>query len=63
MMNVGMIMSIVAASLALGACKQSGSPPDLLKTQRDTLNQAKALDDQLQQRTQEQMRAMEDSQN
>lgn len=45
----------------LAGCHRSEPPGDLVKTQRDALNQAKAVEGQLQQ-TQDRLKATEDAQ-
>ena len=52
-------------SVALPGCKPTAPPeppPDLLKTQREALEKAKALEGQLQQQLQDRMNAAENSQ-
>jgi hypothetical protein len=55
-LTVGMI------SASLTACKPAEAPPDLLKTQRESLEKAKAVEGQIQRQAQEQMKALEDAQ-
>lgn len=51
-------MLIVGATIAFAAaCQPSEPPPDLVKTQREAMDKAKAVEGQLQQKVQEQMRA------
>jgi hypothetical protein len=47
----------------LGACKQSSEPPpDILKTQREAMDKAKAVEGQIQKQTQDRMKEVDDSQ-
>ena len=48
---------------AVSGCKPAGPPPDLLKTQRDALNIAKAVEGQLQQQADDQRKAIDDPKN
>ncbi|KAF3996645.1 hypothetical protein [Glaciimonas immobilis] len=50
------------ASLTLVACKPAASPGDILKPQRDALEQTKALDGQMQQQYKERQKAIDDQQ-
>jgi hypothetical protein len=43
-------------------CQPSEPPPDIIKTQREALNKAKALEGQMQQQAQERMQAEEEQQ-
>jgi hypothetical protein len=52
----------ILIGLTLLGCQPSESAPDLLKTQRDTLNKAKAVDGQLQKQADEQRKSVEESQ-
>lgn len=45
--------------LCLSACKPADPPPDLLKTQRQALEQAKALEGQMQKQLEDRMNAAE----
>jgi outer membrane PBP1 activator LpoA protein len=56
------ILSGVAFGLCLSGCKPDGPPPDLVKTQREALNKAKALEGQMQQQADERMKAIDDAQ-
>ena len=52
---------ITAAALVLGACKPSNDPPpDIVKTQRDALNKAKAVKDVEAQAAQAQQKAADE---
>jgi hypothetical protein len=46
--------------LSLSACKPADSPPDLIKTQRQALDKAKALEGQMQQQAEDRMKAAEE---
>jgi hypothetical protein len=48
--------------LSLSACKPSDPPPDLLKTQRQALDKAKALGGQMQQQADDRIKAGEQDQ-
>lgn len=50
------------ARFALSGCKPVQPPLDLIKTQRETLDKAKAFEGQLQQQTQDRLKAAEDAQ-
>ena len=52
----------VTMAMALSGCKPAGAPPDLLKTQREALDKAKAVEGQLQQHAEEQRKAIDDTQ-
>lgn len=59
------IIEVIAAGcicLAFSGCKPSEPPPDLIKTQREALNKAKAVEGQLQQQAEEQKKAVEEAQ-
>ncbi len=56
------IMAVGLFGLALSGCKPVQSPPDLIKTQRETLDKARALEGQLQQQAQDRLKAAEDVQ-
>jgi hypothetical protein len=50
-------------ALIISGCQPSSDPPpDLIKTQREVLNKAKALDGQMQKNAQDHMKAVEDAQ-
>jgi len=55
-------LSGVVFGLSLAGCKPAGPPPDLIKTQREALNKAKAVEGQLQQQADERMKAIDDAQ-
>ena len=44
--------------LNLAACKPDGPPPDIIKTQRDALNKAKAVQDVQDKAVQEQLKSV-----
>ncbi|MFC5474414.1 hypothetical protein [Paraherbaspirillum soli] len=52
----------LALTFALAGCKPAGPPPDILKTQRQALDKAKAVDGQVQKQAQEQMKTIDDEQ-
>jgi hypothetical protein len=56
------IMAAGLLGLLLSGCKPVQPPPDLIKTQRETLDKAKAFEGQLQQQAQERLKAAEDAQ-
>jgi hypothetical protein len=55
-------LSGVAISAPMSGCKPAGPPPDLLNTQREALDKAKAVDGQLQQQADEHKKAIDDAQ-
>ena len=59
---LGATMALTIAT-AISGCRPAGPPPDLLKTQRDALNNAKAVEGQLQQQADEQRKAIDDPKN
>jgi hypothetical protein len=54
-MNSSIVLSAGSLGLALPGCKPDGSPPDMIKTQRDAMNEAKALEGKMQQQVHEKM--------
>jgi outer membrane PBP1 activator LpoA protein len=58
---MGELAVFVCIAVVLAGCHRSEPPVDLVKTQRDTLNQAKAVEGQLQQ-AQDRLKAAEDAQ-
>lgn len=50
------------AMLVAGCQPPSDPPPDILKTQREALNKAKALDGQVKQQAQDRMNAVDEAQ-
>jgi hypothetical protein len=53
---------VLAAIVVLACgCQPSEPPPDLAKTQRDTLNKAKAVEGVLQQQSQERKQAADEA--
>ncbi|MBI1889111.1 MAG: hypothetical protein HYS18_00540 [Burkholderiales bacterium] len=50
---------VVTLAALVAACKPSEPPPDLVKTQREALEKAKAVEGQVLQAAQEQKRAIE----
>ena len=61
-MKLALTSAIVLVGLTLSACKPADPPPDLIKTQRQGLNKAKALEGQLQQQSDERMKAADEAQ-
>lgn len=62
MMNITRAIAAGLMSLALVGCKPAEPPADLLKTQREALNKAKAVEGQLQQQADDQRKAIEEAQ-
>jgi hypothetical protein len=59
------VRSIIAAGLivlAATGCKPAGPPPDVLKSQREVMTNARAVEGQLQQQAEEQRKAAEEAQ-
>lgn len=56
------ILLVIAMGISIVGCKPAGPSPDLIKTQRETLEAAKAVGEQMQQHAQERMQAAEDAQ-
>ena len=52
---------IGAAMLVLAGCKPAEPPPNLLKSQRETLDKAKALEGQMQQQVQDRMKSVDEN--
>jgi hypothetical protein len=61
-MKLKLKMTIGFVGIALLGCQPDGPPPDLIKTQRDGLNKAKAVEGQLQQQAEEQRKMIEEAQ-
>jgi hypothetical protein len=61
MMNSSIVLSAGFLGLALLGCKPDGSPPEMIRTQRDAMNEAKALEGKMQQQAHEQMKAADDT--
>ncbi len=55
------IASVFLGVIFIG-CQPSATPPDLLKTQRESLEKAKAVDGQLQKKAEEDRKAIDDAQ-
>ncbi|MDF3036038.1 MAG: hypothetical protein K0S28_1312 [Paucimonas sp.] len=55
------LVAACVSAMAAG-CQPSEPPPDIIKTQREALNKAKALEGQMQQQAQERMQAEEEQQ-
>ncbi|MES2538569.1 MAG: hypothetical protein V4632_22145 [Pseudomonadota bacterium] len=60
-MNAKLVLATGFLGIALLGCKPAGPAPDLIQTQREGLNQAKAVEGQLQQAAQEKMKAADES--
>jgi hypothetical protein len=60
-MNTQFAIAVAVIGFGLMGCKPADPPPDLLKVQRDVLDQAKTVEGQLQQ-AQDRMKAAEESQ-
>lgn len=56
-------ITLVALSVTVGlvACKPSGPPPDIVKTQREALQKAKNVDDVQQKAAEEQRKAVDEA--
>lgn len=61
-MKLRRMTAIVLLGVTMSGCKPAGPPPDLLKTQREALAKAKAVEGQLQKQAEEQRKAIEDAQ-
>jgi hypothetical protein len=61
-MNLKPIMIAGFFGFALSGCKPEGPPPDLIKTQREGLTKARAVEGQLQQQAEEQKSAIDAAQ-
>lgn len=55
------IIILVALAFGLAACKPAGPPPDIIKTQREALQKAKAVDAVQQKAVDEQNKAVEEA--
>ena len=62
MMKLKEMMAIALLGAAISGCKPAGPPPDLIKTQREALDKAKAVEGQLQKQADEQKKAIDDAQ-
>lgn len=62
MMKLKQVMAIALLGVAMSGCKPADPPPDLVKTQREALNKAKAIEGQLQKQADEQRKAIDDAQ-
>ena len=58
--HITLTFAIAMAGIALLGC-QPEAPPDLVKTQRETLDKAKAVEGQIQQKAQEQRISLEET--
>jgi hypothetical protein len=54
-------VALAAFAVLLGGCQPSDPPPDLVKTQREALNKAKAVEGLLQQQAQESKQAADEA--
>jgi hypothetical protein len=61
-MKLKLKMTVGFLGIALLGCQPDGPPPDLLKTQREALNKAKAVEGQLQQQAEDQRKIIEEAQ-
>ena len=61
-MNMNRAIVIGLLGLALAGCKPAEPPPDILKSQRDALDKAKALSGQMQQQLDDRMKASDEAQ-
>ena len=63
-MKIGHLIIVGTIGLALAACKPSSEPGvDFVKTQREGMEKAKAVEGQLQQKAQEQMKRSDETDN
>ncbi len=60
MMNRAVAMALLG--IVLSGCKQTDPPPDVLKTQREALDKAKALGGQMQQQLEDRMKTSDEAQ-
>lgn len=54
-------MMLAAIVVLAGGCQPAEPPPDIVKSQRDALNKAKAVEGQLQQQAQEHRQAADEA--
>jgi len=54
-------LMLAALVVMVGGCRPAEPPPDLVRSQREALNKAKAVAGQLQQQAQEQKQAADDA--
>ena len=59
---IGIAWLAAIIGMGLAGCKPAGPPPDMIKTQRDALNKAKAVEGQMQQQADERLKAIDDAQ-
>jgi hypothetical protein len=62
MKHVKSIMAAGLIGLAAAGCQPAEPPPDILKSQRATLAKARAVEGQLQQQAEKQMKAADEAQ-
>jgi hypothetical protein len=60
-MNINKILAVGLIGVSLIGCQPSGPPPDLVKTQRDALNKAKAVEGVVFKQADEQQKAAEEA--
>lgn len=60
-MNINKILAVGLISVSLIGCQPSGPPPDLVKTQRDALSKAKAVEGVVLKQADEQQKAAEEA--
>ena len=61
-MKLKLKITVGFLGIALLGCQPDGPPPDLLKTQREALNKAKAVEGQLQQQAEDQRKMIDEAQ-
>jgi hypothetical protein len=61
MMTIEKTVAVALIAAALSGCQPAEPPPDLLKTQREGLNKAKAVEGQVLQQADEQRKAAENA--
>jgi hypothetical protein len=61
-MDIKKIVAVGLLGCGLAGCQPNDPPPDIVKTQRDALNKAKAVDDQVMKQAEEQKKAIDDAQ-
>lgn len=60
-MTIKKIMTVGLISYALCGCQPSEPQPDLIKTQREALNKAKAVEGQVMQQANDQKKAIDEA--
>jgi hypothetical protein len=61
MMNVTKMMALGFLELAIIGCNPAEPPPDIIKSQRESLNKAKAVEGVLQKQAEDQRSAADDA--